>query len=290
MKRIILTTLLLYIFFLSDAQNYEYTPLVKEGLSWSYCDVVKAGGEEYKLYYYQFNFSGDTIINDIAYKKLFQRDCSSNGLIYIASMREDNKKVYAVYQGQQPEQLIYNFNLAVGDSIQSPYGNPYLYYHVTKVDTIELASGKRKRIELDFDTWIEGIGTLNRFMMHPLHAIPLYDLGVRINYQKQGAQIIYKTNEWYLNENDCNFSSVEETELDKLVVYFITPELLKVATELSEPDCTIELLDLFGKKLMQKHTDIGNTTIDVSGLPEGLYILRISGNSGVGFTGKIMKR
>lgn len=289
MKTIVLTTLLLSSFFISNAQNYEYVPFVKEGLIWSYCDVVKAGGEDYKLYYYQFNFSGDTIINGIAYKKLFQRDCSSNGLINIASMREDNKKVYAVYAGKQEEKLIYNFGLVVGDSIQSPY-DENLFYQVKKVDTIEVASGKRKRIELDFDIWIEGIGTLDRFMMYPLHAIPLYDLGVRINYQKQGAQINYKTNEWYLNENDCNFSSVEATESGKIIVYNIAPDLLKLETQLSEPDCTIELLDVYGKKLVQMNTDVRNTTIDLSRFPDGLYVLRISGSTGVRFTGKVMKR
>lgn len=289
MKTIVLTTLLLSSFFISNAQNYEYVPFVKEGLIWSYCDVVKAGGEDYKLYYYQFNFSGDTIINGIAYKKLFQRDCSSNGLINIASMREDNKKVYAVYAGKQEEKLIYNFGLVVGDSIQSPY-DENLFYQVKKVDTIEVASGKRKRIELDFDIWIEGIGTLDRFMMYPLHAIPLYDLGVRINYQKQGAQINYKTNEWYLNENDCNFSSVEATESGKIIVYNIAPDLLKVETQLSEPDCTIELMDVYGKKLVQMSTDVSNVTIDLSRFPDGLYVLRISGNTGVRFTGKVMKR
>jgi len=289
MKTIVLTTLLLSSFFISNAQNYEYVPFVKEGLIWSYCDVVKAGGEDYKLYYYQFNFSGDTIINGIAYKKLFQRDCSSNGLINIASIREDNKKVYAVYAGKQEEKLIYNLGLVVGDSIQSPY-DENLFYQVTKVDTIEVASGKRKRIELDFDTWIEGIGTLSRFLMYPLQAIPLYDLGIRINYQKQGDEFVYKTNEWYLNENDCNFSSVEATESGKIIVYNIAPDLLKVETQLSEPDCTIELLDVYGKKLVQMSTDVSNATIDLCRFPDGLYVLRISGSTGVRFTGKVMKR
>lgn len=284
-----LITLWLYAFLISNAQSNEYIPLVKEGLIWSYCDVVKVEGDEYNLYYSQFNFSGDTIINNITYKQLFRRDCSSNVWFYVASMREEDKKVHTVYAGQQQEKLIYNFGLVVGDSIQSPY-DENLFYQVKKVDTIEVASGKRKRIELDFDIWIEGIGTLNRFMMYPLQAIALYDLGILFNYQKQGNEIIFKTNEWYLNENDCSFSSVEAAEAGKIIVYNTAPDLLKLETELSEPDCTIELLDVYGKKLVQMNTDVRNTTIDLSRFPDGLYVLRISGSTGVRFTGKVMKR
>lgn len=289
MKTKILTTILICSFYLSNAQDYEYVPFVNEEVVWSYCDVVRIGLNEYDLNYSQFNFSGDTIINDMAYKKLFKHDCSSDGLYYVASMREESKKVYAVYSGNQQEKLIYNFDLTVGDSIQSPYDDMH-YYRVMKIDTVEVASVERKRIELDFDTWIEGIGTLDRFMMYPLQAIPLYELGVRINYQKQGAEIIYKTNEWYLNENDCNFSSEEETNLNKTIVFFINPDLLKVEAELSDPNCTFELLDLNGKLLVQKNIDRNNNTINVSQFPNGLYVLRLSQNGEVSFTGKISKK
>lgn len=288
MKTKILTTVLLCFFFLSYAQHYEYVPFVNEGVVWSYCDVVSVGSDEYDLKYSQYNFSGDTIINDRTYKKLFKHDCSSNGLYYIASMREEGKKVYTVYSGDLQEKLIYNFGLAVGDSMQSPYDDTY-YYRVIKIDTIEVASVERKRIQLDFDTWIEGIGTLDRFMMYPLQAIPLYELGIRINYQKQGVGIIYKTNEWYLNENDCNFSSADVPGLNKTVVYFITPELLKVETESPDTGCTVELFDLNGISLGKNSIDRNNTTINVGQLPDGLYVVRLFRKGEVCFIGKISK-
>lgn len=289
MKAKILTTILPFSFFLSYAQNYAYIPLVNEECVWSYCDVVKAGLDEYDLDYSQFKFNSDTIINDISYKKLFRHDCTSNKSYYVASMREENKKVYAVYSERQQEQLIYNFNLVVGDSMQSPYDDTY-YFWVTKIDTIEVASGKRKRIELNFDTWIEGIGTLDRFMMYPLQGVHPYDLGVRINYQKQGDEIIYKTDEWYFNKTDCGTSLIEKTELNKTVAYFITPELLRIETDLSSPNCTFELLDLNGKLLLQGKINRKNNTINLSQFSDGLYFFRISSRGEAGFVGKIIKK
>lgn len=126
--------------------------------------------------------------------------------------------------------------------------------------------------------------------MYPLQGLPLYDFGIRINYQKQGAGIIYKTNEWYFNENECNISLIKQTETNKTVVYFITPELLRVETELSCPSCTFELLDLNGKLLVKENIDIKDNTINVSQFSNGLYIFRLSRNSEVSFIGKIIKK
>ncbi len=288
MKAKTITIILLCSFFISNAQNYEYVRFVNEGFIWSYCDVVKVGVNEYNLNYSQLEFYGDTIINDISYKKLFKHDCLTNRQLYIASMREENKKVYAIYSEKQIEQLIYNFSLVVGDSIQSPYDETQ-YFQVTKIDTIEISSGKRMRIELNFDTWIEGIGTLDRFMMYPLHALSLYELGIRINYQKQGTEFIYKTNEWYLNENECNISLIKPTEANKTIVYFFSPELLKIETELSCQSCTFELLDLNGRLLLQKELDLKNNTINVSQFSKGLYVYRLSLNREVDITGIIIK-
>lgn len=288
MKTKTLTTILLCSFFLLKAQNYEYIPFVNEGYVWSYCDVWKVEIDKYNLYFSQFKFRGDTTITDIRYKKLYKQDCTSNNLYYMGSIREENKKVYAIYSGEQLERLIYNFNLVVGDSIQSPYNDSH-YFKVTKIDTIEVAKGKRKRIKLGFDTWIEGVGTLDRFMMYPLQALSLYDLGIRINYQKLGSEIIYKTNEWYFNENECYITLIKPTETNKTIIYFITPELLKIETELSFPSCIFELLDLNGKLLLHEKLDITNNTINVSQLSSGLYIYRLSRNSEVCCIGKIIK-
>ena len=289
MKTKILTTILVGSFYLLNAQNYAYVPFVNEGKVWSYCNVVKVESDSYDLNYSQFEFKGDTTVNSAIYKKLYMHNCNSGVLSYMASMREENQQVYAVYSGNQQEQLIYNFSLVVGDSIRSPYDDSQ-YFKVTKIDTIEVGTVKRKRIKLDFDTWIEGIGTLDRFVMYPLHGLSLYELGVRINYQKQGAEIIYKTNEWYFNENECNISFIEEMESNKKGAYFITPELLKVESELSDPNCTFELLDLHGQLLVQKNIDRNNNTINVSQLPDGLYIVRLSHNGEGRFSWKVIKK
>lgn len=289
MKTIILTIIIPFSFLLLNAQKYEYIPLVNDTHLWSYCDIVKVGVDEYDLKYSQFNFEGDTIIHAITYKKLFQQDCNLNKSYYMASLREENKKIYAIYPEKQDEQKIYDFSLVVGDSIQSPYDINH-YFKVTKVDTVEVGATKRKRIKLDFDTWVEGLGTLDRFLIFPLQGLALYDLGVRINYQKQGDEIIYTSNEWYFNINECNTSLIDHIQPNKSVAYFTTPELLKVETALTDSNYTFELLDLTGKLLVQNTLNAKDNVVNVGQLSNGLYIIRLSRNREVCFIAKIIKQ
>ena len=127
----------------------------------------------------RYALKGDTIINAKNYKKIYSlKDSTIIDLpccpsTYIGAIREQNKKVYAIID-TIPEQLLYDFNLSVGDTIT-------YYYHIspnnitqvtfslvtTKVDSILLLDGKyRKRwifatasINAYYgDTIVEGIG------------------------------------------------------------------------------------------------------------------------------------
>lgn len=276
----------LSLFFYSRAN--EYIPFVNEAYVWSYCDIVKTGSEEYNLHYLQFQLSGDTVINSVRYIKLYEKDCSANTKQYKASLREDGKKVYALYNDGTEEVLIYDFGLSAGDSILSPF-NKTTFYKVIKTDSVDIAGGRRKRIELDFDTWIEGVGTLNRFMLYPLQALPLYETGIRINYQKQHADITYQTNEWYFNNGDCGASSVNYVDETQHGVYFISREVLMIESGWSDGYRMFELFDLRGNLLFKRNIDSTNNTFNVDHIPNGLYFFRLSGDNKNSINGKVIK-
>lgn len=194
----------------------------------------------------------------------------------------------ACYKDALQETLIYDFDLSVGDSMLSPYDNMN-FYKVLKTDSVEIAGGLRKRIELDFDTWIEGVGTLNRFMIYPLQALPLYELGIRINYQKKGAEMIYQTKEWYFSNNDCGTLSVKPTEQCQKGVYFVAPGQLWIESGLLYQPCMFELYDLRGNLLIKRKVDTTNNSINVNCLSNGLYFFRLSGKNDVSVIGKVIK-
>ena len=78
------------------AQEYEYVPLVREGVKWEYfyIDENKSVGQEPGLGLFTLEFRGDTLIGGTTYKKMY---INYDGKEYLADfMREENKRVYFV--------------------------------------------------------------------------------------------------------------------------------------------------------------------------------------------------
>ena len=274
-----------------SAQEYQYSPIINTDLQWSYCDVVRVGMDDYEQTYYQLFIEGDTLINETAYKKVYRSQCSLKE--YIAAMRETDKKVYAVFKQSEDdntERLIYDFNLKEGDLVSS-YGATENQL-VTKIDTVEVAGKLRQRFYIDnsYDVWIEGIGSLDRFFPYPLSPYPLYELGLRLNYQKKESVVIYKTGEFFFSENDCNPVSIIEAESDRAFSIFPNPFDKAICVEYSgEQLRSLTLYDQSGRRVFQKTVEGFNVCVEPN-LPPGTYALVIETVSGKQYSKKIIKQ
>ena len=199
-------TLFLLFFSISfmKAQVYTYIPLVEEGARWSYAAVRRVSLTDLEANYSTYQLKGDTTINGFSYKKLLD-GCSGD---YLAAIREDNHRVY-ILKGQENEQLFFDFNLQEGDYMIS--GSNGGLYSVDKIDTVQIGETGRKRFVLGsgYETWIEGIGALEDFYPLQGRLLNLEDQG--INYQKRDSEIVYKTDKWYFNENDCKYNGIQST-------------------------------------------------------------------------------
>ena len=252
-----------------QAQEYEYIPLVNEEHVWSYCDVWRVGYDEYSLFYSHFQMKGDTIIHGVSYKKVYN-DCSANPTNYEAAIREENKKVYVVRSNEQQEKLTYDFSWEIGDCILI---DDNCYWEISKIDMVEIDGKLRKR----FDNYIiEGIGVLNNnFFLYPFDPVPLYEVGICFNYQKKGSEIVYQTDEWYFNENECQWNGIQPplSSMDYVIqiqendihIRFFTQETVQIS-----------LSDISGK--LYYHAP-SLSTIDVAipsqSFPRGIYVLKI---------------
>ena len=76
----------------------EYTPLVREGVKWE-CVSEQIGWWEMDPVPFSIYFQGDTIVNDIEYKKCYIE--SDTAKFVVALMREDidAKQVFVYYPG-----------------------------------------------------------------------------------------------------------------------------------------------------------------------------------------------
>lgn len=281
-KFFFLQALLLGISPAAYAEEAEYTPLVDESLMWSYCDVVKREVDQYDLTYTRYHFKGDTIINGRTYKKLYQVDCDG-AINYVAAMREDEMKVYLA-DNELPdagEKLIYDFGLSVGDGMG---GNV-----LQDASLVQTEDGERMKFDFGFDTWIEGIGSLERPLHQPLSPVALYELGVRLNWQKKNGVTVYKTDGFWFKENEC------ETTLSPFLpsaqgtcISQPAQGVLCITTD-AEEAFDVDIYDLSGQQLLSLQGTSGQH-LDVSALPDGMYIAVLHFADGTRHSEKVVKQ
>ena len=174
---------------------YEYVPLVREGAEWGYF----TGDTAEEVDFYRLRLSGEEEINGNVYKKCwYYTDCEfseSTAALY-GYLREENKRVYVLYQSSGSEYLLYDFNLQEGDQYgQHPWFNGAVTLPIESVDYVQTTEGLRKRYFVGSNVcYIEGIGIVGTHlgdMLRP-NGYP-YVENATFNYEKnQDNKIVYQ--------------------------------------------------------------------------------------------------
>ncbi|MEN8230638.1 MAG: T9SS type A sorting domain-containing protein [Bacteroidota bacterium] len=147
--------------------SQDYTPFDFESGIWITNYFEYEGPDNH----YQYYSDGDTLINNKAYHKLFQYhlrwwyvlDTSFN---YYGAIVNDtlNRQVELIKAGQLEPEVLYNFNLDIGDTIKEGIGED-INLVVTEIDSIQVCGRFHKRFVIirDYGGWgdiafTEGIG------------------------------------------------------------------------------------------------------------------------------------
>ena len=117
---------------------------------------------------HEYFIKGDTVINNKSYKKLITNELTRN---YLAALRQENNRVYAVFEQTTQEYVLFDFGLKVGDIVKDPFEAGMM--RVEQVDTV-LVDGKECRrlymwayydneetVNGLVDIWVEGIGCMS---------------------------------------------------------------------------------------------------------------------------------
>lgn len=89
---------------------HEYNPMVVEGRRWN-CQTSNG--------VIQYVIQGDTVLNDIVFKKVVEgKTTNQNEYVgqYFAAVREQDRKVFIVYRGQEKCWLLYDFTMGYGNN------------------------------------------------------------------------------------------------------------------------------------------------------------------------------
>ncbi len=235
-------------------------------------------------------FEGDSIIDNITYKKLYASYDSLTTRNYKALIREENNKVYLRHYNE-PEALIYDFNLSIGESttIYSPEGYGFIEITINDISWLEYEGFFRKKYTLNGiypEFWIEGIGS----SFGPIYS-KIYDFIICPDWTLTCAyadeQQIYQ-----LEGAPCYSTSVGVNSLkNSPTLVYPNPVHLGNSILISN-DIGIKKIQLFDysgnqlKSIKLDHQD--KYYIETKSLKKGVYLLKIVDIKGASSSNKLL--
>lgn len=293
MKNVVVyLTLLLSIGFSAHSQGYF--PFPDSEAIWNQYSI-NSQNTPYVSYRYRLGVIGDTIINATEYSKVYQLDEFLEATEYVGAIREENKKVFAItqYLGE-PEILLYDFDVEIGDIVysNSPEGYMSMPVEILDIDTIVLLDGtSRNRILTNMgDYWIEGIGSLLGLFI-PITPQPLnwesprlkcfrhFDIDVFIDEYSSG-----------LTCESC-FCILETASLESNSVISVFPNPFSnefnIKTDITG-DLDIRIYNSYGIIIKQCDKLVSNR-ISLENYAKGIYFLKVTNNEKQ-YSKKIIKK
>lgn len=270
------------------AQTNVYHPFPDSGAHWREGAWWVAGSppcgvhDDYSLF-----MAGDTIIGAYTYQKILKSGfigappCQPPGYYYynhyMGSIRQDKalKKVFYYPQGTPNEQLLYDFNLNIGDTLAVSYNHGNENY-VTGIDSVLVGGNYHKAFLLSPlsgppNPWdstyvlIEGIGS----------KFGLYN-SMRTFVSAGGALFCYSHNSGnYPSGNMCTFLTGQDETIG-------TREQIEVFPNPTTGICKIEstekfqysIYNVFGMEIIYSDDLSQSVTLDLSDQPKGIYFFR----------------
>ncbi len=242
-----------------------------------------------------FRFSGDTMIMNTFYNKMYLTNDSASTAVwhYAGAIREWEGRIYTFLPGTFEEGLLYDFTIEAGDTtyiINDWCREPFPMVCIS-TDSIEINGSNRKTLlfEYPYSQWIEGIGSLQGPLYSGIDycvADIYYDL---LCYYNNGNQLYMNPDANVCYETNVGTSSIPVDS--KLTIY---PNPSTGVIDLDFPDtgipsqASIEIHNSIGILVYyDPECKIFRKTIDLSEQSNGVYSIRIKNDAG-SFSGKVI--
>lgn len=242
----------------------------------------------------EYTISGDTLINNILYKKLFityyDVNCSEVFTVpsFAGGFRNDSveRKVYYYDLISSEEWILYDFTLDIGDTVPQTFNNiSFPALSVESIDSVLIGDHFRKRYIYAQPTYppiqvIEGIGAETGLLGYMEYFEVIYYL--RCFHQDDN---IFWMHPWviscHLETDTCLAISVPEPISDDVLIrIFPNPasDLIYIQCSFEKSgysgDFKLEIFNIFGEKVGESRIPKGSDgySYNVSGLSDGIYI------------------
>lgn len=276
---ILITTYSIFTF----GQNYY--PLIEENRTWNVLNIIPSSGwppfdSTYNTSSYYI--SGDSTINNIQYKKLFNsnEEIPVNWILRGLIREDSTKKVWLKWPMNDEDKLLYDFSVTAGDSLT--LGNDTsLYYSVDSVTIVDINGSPRNKYWISQDdflwqeSWIEGIGS-NKGITNSGMAQAVGGWSWLLCMSELGGLIYMNP-----NYNTCYLISTTIKESDQLLfkVYPNPTKDILIIENLENVNIeSITILNLSGQII--KYFDHRESRLDISNISAGVILLKISSENG----------
>jgi hypothetical protein len=300
---------LLFLFFIgsltAQAQTSVYHPFPDSGavwrVSWGAAPCAQFNQPQAE---YQYEIPGDTLIGSYQYHKVVRvmgygfYMCGPSYLPgggYMGAIRQDTllRRVYFLPKDSIAENLLYDFNLLVGDTVHGFFLEPFTFSSliVTDIDSILIGLTYRKRFKCEgsnlFHTnfLVEGIGNITSGLLEPPD---MFDLTPLLRCFIQDSMHLYSIAPCDLPNSTENYSNEESS-----IILFPNPATSEIRIENQDSRIeAVEIYDVVGGKVFsekQESRTRNQVNIDVSFLAAGIYFVRVRVENG-SVTRKLIKQ
>lgn len=270
----------------------SYFPFPTDSARWKVSYGSGALGCPTLVAEYQYEIIGDTIISSVTYKKISRTGYTNNIFCYpddwgyIGCIREDtNKRIYFRSPIVNYDTLLYDFNLAVGDTLSGflcNYCSDSIY--VSSIDSVLVGSSFRKRYNLSSPpqcgaggiSIIEGIGSTRGL----IDLLPSFESGSWLDCFAQNGQTLYPDTTTFC---PILIESVAEPEEVKWSGYpNPATDEITFQSEAYSGNLNITITNLTAQIVRFENISAMNSgfTISRNGLESGIYFIEISDEQG----------
>jgi len=248
----------------------DYIPMLEEGNVWNVIGLDGFGGPPTNV---TREVTGEETINGVVYKIVNNVDCR---------YREENGKVYAYWQIDDTEYLMYDFTLEVGDifdflAIQFTWCKYILDAYIPEMTvssrTTQFIAGEdRIVLELEengtyVESWIEGIGSTTGFFPNGNG----FDSASRLTcFTKDGNTYLFN------GYTECVILGLEDQFKERII---LVPNPVTHTSVLKFPsEATVDrvkIYDLNGRLITNEGINKNNYTINAMNYRSGLYFYQV---------------
>lgn len=289
MKAIIFSILAIFGYTITNSQTNNYHPFPESNTIWNYnyqkfCFSNGHANESYSIV-----ISSDTIIQGLTYQKLIVShkvtnsigSCGAYPIGYKGAIRQDipERKVYFIPPASSREQLLYDFNLQVGDTVQGYIEAALIDKDIViSIDSVLIENSYRKRWKINdcYNIYfIEGIGSTYGLIENSLGCIT-DQADFSLSCVQQNGRTIYP-NSAINCQNISSISSIhrdfENFTLYPNPYYFQTP----LATTEPLMNATLTIFNILGHPVEQlKNIKGSQIQINKDKFTTGMYLFHFT--------------